>query len=197
MTKRALQYDNGGLFKTFTSYLTTHGITHRSSCPCIPKQNGRAERKMRHLVETDLTLLTTASLPLQFWIYAFHTTTHPINRLPTKVLQFQSHFQVLFNKIPNYYHLKVFDCLCYPYFRPYNKHKLCYRSSPCVFLGYSPTHKGYMCFDFNSNRIYITRHVKFHETKFPFQQTVNTSSASSSSQFTSTPTLLPIPLSTS
>ena len=150
---------------------------------------------MRHLVETGLILLTTASLPLQFWIYAFHTTTHPIIRLPTKVLQFQSPFQVLFNKIPNYYHLKVFDCLCYPYFRPYNKHKLCYRSSPCVFLGYSPTHKGYMCFDFNSNRIYITRHVKFHETKFPFQQTINTSSASSSSQFTSTPTLLPIPLS--
>ena len=101
----------------------------------------------------------------------------------------------LFNKIPNYHHLKVFGCLCYPYLRPYNKHKLCYCSSPCVFLGYSPTHKGYMCFDSNSNRIYITRHVKFHETKFPFQQTVNTSSASSSYQFTSPPALLPVPLS--
>ena len=150
---------------------------------------------MRHLVESGLALLATASLPLQFWLYAFHIATYLINRLPTKVLQFQSPFQVLFNKIQNYHHLKVFGYLCYPYLRSHNKHKLCYRSSPCVFLGYSPTHKGYMCFDSNSNSIYITRPVKFHETKFPFQQTVNTSSASSSSQFTSTPALLPIPLS--
>ena len=64
---------------------------------------------MRHLVETGLTLLTTASLPLQFWIYAFHTTTHPIKRLPTKVFQFQSPFQVLFNKIPNY--MTISKCL--------------------------------------------------------------------------------------
>ncbi|KAL6321607.1 hypothetical protein AAG906_025439 [Vitis piasezkii] len=74
-----------------------------------------------------------------------------------------------------------------------NKRDVC---SACpVAKSYSPTHKGYMCFDSNSNRIYITRHVKFHETKFPFQQTVNTSSASSSYQFTSPPALLPVPLS--
>ena len=47
---------------------------------------------MRHLVETGLALLATTSLPLQFWLYAFHTTTYLINRLPTKVLQFQSPF---------------------------------------------------------------------------------------------------------
>ena len=67
----------------------------------------------------------------------------------------------------------------------------------CAFLGYSPTHKGYLCFDFNSNCMYITRHIKFHETKFPFQKTVNTTSASSSYQFMSTSALLPIPLSLS
>ena len=137
--------------------------------PYTPEQNDQVERKTRHLVETGLALLATTSLPLQFWLYVFHTATYLINRLPTKVLQFHSLFQVLFNKIPNYHHLKVFGCLCYPYLLPYNKHKLCYRFSPCVFLGYSPTHKGYMCFDSNSNRIYITRHVKFHETKFPSQ----------------------------
>ena len=87
-----LQSNNGGEFKTFTPYLTTHGIRHRCSCPYIPEQNGRAERRMRHLVETGLALLATTSLPLQFWLYTFHTTTYLINRLPTKVLQFQSPF---------------------------------------------------------------------------------------------------------
>ena len=166
---QCLQSDNGGKFKTFTPYLTTHRIKHRCFCPYTLKQNSRAERRMRHLVETGLALLATTSLPLQFWLYAFHTATYLINWLPTKVLKFQSPFQVLFNKIPNYRHLKMFGCLCYPYLCPYNKHKLCYRSSLSMFLSYNPTHKGYMCFDSNSNRIYITRHVKFHETKFPSQ----------------------------
>ena len=163
-----LQFDDGGEFKTFTLYLTTHRITHICSYPYTPDQNGRVKWKMRHLVETGLALLATTSLPLKFWLYAFHTTTYLINQLPTNVLQFQSPFQVLFNKISNYHHLNVFGYLCYPYLRPYIKHKLCYHSSPCVFLGYNPTHKGYLCFDSTSNRIYITPHVKFHETKFPF-----------------------------
>jgi hypothetical protein len=42
------------------------------------------------------------------------------------------------------------------------------RSSLCVFLGYSPHHKGYICFDLQSNRIIISRHVIFDETSFPF-----------------------------
>jgi histone deacetylase 1/2 len=38
----------------------------------------------------------------------------------------------------------------------------------CVFLGYSPHHKGYVCFDRHSNRTIISRHVIFDETSFPF-----------------------------
>ena len=48
-------------------------------------------------------------------------------------------------------------------------HKLSYRSTPCVFLSYVPSHKGYLCLDYTSNRFFICRHVKFHETKFPFR----------------------------
>jgi histone deacetylase 1/2 len=51
---------------------------------------------------------------------------------------------------------------------PYHAHKLDFRSSPCVFLGYSSFHLGYRCFDLESHRIYVSRHVRFHETVFPF-----------------------------
>ena len=42
------------------------------------------------------------------------------------------------------------------------------RSKPCVFLGYPPLSKGYICLDPTSNRIYIACHVLFNESLFPF-----------------------------
>ena len=189
---QCLQFDNGEEFKTFTPYLTTHGITHRCSCPYTPEQNDRVERKMRHLVETGLALLATSSLPLQFWLYAFHKLLISLIDYQLKFFNFNLLFKCCLIKLQT---ITISKCSATYAIHTFTKHKLCYRSSPCVFLGYSPTHKGYMCFDSKSNSIYITRHVKFHETKFPFQQIVNTSSASSSYQFMSIPTLLPIPLS--
>ncbi|RVW28894.1 hypothetical protein CK203_111939 [Vitis vinifera] len=39
----------------FTSFMSHHGILHQSSCAHTPQQNGVAERKNRHLVETART----------------------------------------------------------------------------------------------------------------------------------------------
>ncbi|MCH82167.1 retrovirus-related Pol polyprotein from transposon TNT 1-94, partial [Trifolium medium] len=40
-------------------------------------------------------------------------------------------------------------------------------SSPCVYLGISPQHKGHKCLDANG-RIYISKDVVFHESQFPY-----------------------------
>lgn len=37
-----------------------------------------------------------------------------------------------------------------------------------MFLGYPPNHRGYKCFDLSTNKIYISRHVLFDESQFPF-----------------------------
>ena len=39
---------------------------------------------------------------------------------------------------------------------------------PCLFLGYSTTQSAYKCMDLNSSRIYLSRHVVFDESHFPF-----------------------------
>ena len=47
----------------FSSYMSSHGILHQSSCAYIPQQNVPVERKNRHLVETSCTLLLHHKVP--------------------------------------------------------------------------------------------------------------------------------------
>jgi len=87
--------------------------------------------------------------------------------MPTLILQNQSPFECLFNRTPDYDFLRTFGCLYFPFLCPYHAHKLDFRSSPCVFLGYSSSHFGYRCLDLTSQHIYISRHIRFHENVFP------------------------------
>ncbi|KAF2316403.1 hypothetical protein GH714_041744 [Hevea brasiliensis] len=133
-----------------------------SSATCITvmvRQNGCAERKHRHIVETGLAMLNFATLPLDYWDFAFETAAYVINRIVTPLIH-KSPYEKLFGALPDLSSLRTFGCLCYPYLRPYNKHKLENRSSPCIFLGYSLVHKGYKCYDFLAKRLYISRHVR-------------------------------------
>ncbi|KAJ4711692.1 Retrovirus-related Pol polyprotein from transposon TNT 1-94 [Melia azedarach] len=169
---KAFQCDMGGEFKTFEPYLKQTGITLRYSCPYTHHQNGKAERKHRHIVETGLTLLAQASMPLKFWWEAFNTATFLINRISTPVLRNISPFEALFHTKPDFSMIKTFGCECYPFLRPYNKHKLNFHTSKCVLLGLSVFHKGYLCLH-HSGRIYIARHVVFNENSFPFENDPN------------------------
>ncbi|GJZ79406.1 retrovirus-related pol polyprotein from transposon TNT 1-94 [Tanacetum coccineum] len=71
-----------------------NGTFHRFSCPYTPQQNGRAERKHRHIVETGLAMLFNAHVPASYWVDAFTTATFIINRLPTPLLKNKSPFEL-------------------------------------------------------------------------------------------------------
>lgn len=81
-----------------------------------------------------------------------------------------SPLQHLFGQPPDYSHLQSFGCACFPFTRPYNSHKLYFKSKPCVFLGYSLDHLSYRCLDHQIGQVYISRHVVFDESSFPFKQ---------------------------
>ena len=84
---RVLRSDNAReYFSTpFTSFMSQHGIIHQSSCAHTPQQNGVAERKNRHLVETARTLLLHSHVPFRFWGDAVLTACYLINRMPSSV----------------------------------------------------------------------------------------------------------------
>ena len=73
----ALRSDSGGEFMStlFSTFLAKHGIHHQLSCPHTPEQNGCAERKHRHLVETARTLLAASKVPHLYWVEAFATAS--------------------------------------------------------------------------------------------------------------------------
>ena len=133
---KTLYSDNGCEFIALKSFLSLHGITHYTTAPHTPQQNGISECRHRHLVETGLTLLHDASLDLSFWPHAFQIALYLINRQPTPLLQNRSPYEALFGQKPNYLKLKKFGCLCYPLTQPYNSNKMEPKSKPCIFLSY-------------------------------------------------------------
>ena len=76
------------------------------------------------VIETGLSLLHQAKLQLSLWTYAFKAYVYLINRLPIPIFNNKSPFECLFHTLPNYSKLKAFGCWCYPWLRPYIKHKL-------------------------------------------------------------------------
>ncbi len=98
-TIKILHIDNGGEFtsKQFTTFLQANGIFLGLSRPHTPQQNGVAERKHRHIADMGrCTLIQHASASLSLWVEAFQTAVFLINRLPTRLLQHKSPFEILF-----------------------------------------------------------------------------------------------------
>ena len=72
------------------------------------KQNGRVERKQKHILEVSRALRFQARLPLAFWGDCVLATVHIINRLASIVLKNKTPFEILLKDKLAYYHLRVF-----------------------------------------------------------------------------------------
>jgi histone deacetylase 1/2 len=172
MSIMCFQTDNGREFDNSASraFFATHGIALRHNCPYTSQQNGRVERVLRTLNDGVRTLLLRAAIPLSFWPDALVASTYLLNQRPCKPRQYSTPFELLLGTLPDYSHLRVFGCLCYPNLTSTAPHKLAPRSVCCVFLGYPLDQKGYKCYNLESKCVIVSRHVYFNETCFSFVQ---------------------------
>ncbi|RVW24942.1 Retrovirus-related Pol polyprotein from transposon TNT 1-94 [Vitis vinifera] len=155
--------------------MSHHGILHQSSCAHTPQQNGVAERKNRHLVETARTLLLHSHVPFRFWGDAVLTACYLINRMPSSVLHDQIPHSLLFPDQPLYFlPPRVFGCTCFVHILTPGQDKLSAKAMKCLFLGYSRLQKGYRCYSLETHRYFISADVTFFEDS-PFFSTTSES----------------------
>ncbi|GJX90719.1 cysteine-rich receptor-like protein kinase 8 [Tanacetum coccineum] len=92
-------------------YLQSQGIQHQTSYVDRTQQNGRVERKHRHILDTARALRFHSHLPLMFWGDYVTATTYLINRLLSSVLKNKTPYEILLGQVPSYSHLRVFACV--------------------------------------------------------------------------------------
>src|SRR3954465_8580378 len=95
-------------------FFPKNGMSHLTSPQHTPEHNGYSERRHRHIVETGLSLLTHASMPLTYLSHAFTTAVYLIHTLPPPTLNLLSPYIKLFGTPPNYTKLRSCGCLCHP-----------------------------------------------------------------------------------
>ena len=133
-----------------------------------PQQNGRVERKHRHILNVARALRFQACLPIGFWGECVLTAAYLIDRTPSKLFQGKTPYEVLFQCKPSYKDMKVFGVLCFARNNPRTKDKFASRSRKCVFMGYPFGKKGWKVYDLENREIFISRDVVFDESIFPF-----------------------------
>ncbi|RVX23720.1 Retrovirus-related Pol polyprotein from transposon TNT 1-94 [Vitis vinifera] len=147
----------------FQALLHSYGIVHHLTCPGTSQQNGRAKRKLRHILDTVRALLLSTKVPVPFWGEAGLHAVHAINRIPSAVIHNQTPYERLFGSPPDYHHLRSFGSTCFILLQPHEHNKLEPQSKLCCFLGYGETQKGYRCYDPVSHRLRVSRNVVFWE----------------------------------
>lgn len=150
-TAKIVRSDNGTeiVQHSCSKLFASKGLINQRSIPCIPQQNGRVERKHRHLLETARDIRFHANLPLKFWGDCLLAATLLINLMPSLVFHWKISYHFLMNKPPNLSFLRVIECLCFAAIK--NSDKFASRVRRCVLLGYPYAQKEYKLFDLDTN----------------------------------------------
>ena len=140
--------DNGKEYfnKILGSFFLEIGIVHQSSCNNTPQQNRLAERKNKHLLEVAQALLFTTKVPKYLWGEAILPTTYLINRMPSKVLNFETplknfHKFYPMNRLSSTLPLKKFGCTTFVHIHDHNRGRLEPQARKCVLLVMLPIKK--------------------------------------------------------
>ena len=112
-------------------------------------------------MEVARSLMLDKCVPNHLWGHAVLAAVYLINRVPSRVLDFQTLLDVLqkhvslvsVSKLPP----KVFGCIAYVHVYSHQRSKLDACALRCVFIGYANNKKGYKCYHPPTQKTYIIK----------------------------------------
>ncbi|KAG6499797.1 hypothetical protein ZIOFF_039589 [Zingiber officinale] len=144
----------------YTRFTWVYFVKHKSE---TPQQNGVAERKIRHLVETCKCWLHAKNLSKALWAEGIKCAAYVINRVPHRSSNNKAPYELLFDAKPNVKYLRVFGSICYVHVSDSQRSKLDAKAIKCIFVGYDEQRKGWRCMDPTTNKCVVSRDVIFDE----------------------------------
>lgn len=157
-TDNGTEYCNGAM----TEFLRAAGIIHQTTAPYTPEQNGVAERMNRTLVEKARCMLFDSKMSTKFWAEAVCTAAYIINRSPSKPCKYTP-AEIWTRLKPDLGNIRVFGCKAMAHVPKEKRRKFDPKSKAYVFVGYSPTTKGYRLYDPTNGKVIVSRDVTFFE----------------------------------
>ncbi|GJP60051.1 hypothetical protein CLOP_g17193 [Closterium sp. NIES-67] len=166
---KVIRSDNGGEFigADFEGELKRKGIQHQLTVPYNPQQNGVAERFNRTLQEGARTLLGRAGLPDPFWVSALRQVALVKNRVLATVGEKEwIPYTKWYGSAPAVNMLRAFGCMVVFHVPKEKRGKLEASGRWGVHLGIAKDHKGWLLWDLTTQKLTVSRDVKFLESLY-------------------------------
>ncbi|GJX04141.1 kinase-like domain, phloem protein 2-like protein, partial [Tanacetum coccineum] len=135
------------------------------TAPYSPQQNGVVERRNRTIMSTTRCMMKATEMPQDFWAEAVRHAIYILNSVPTKALEDITPYEAIKGKKPNLKDLRIFGCIAYAKVPTQHLTKLDDRSIKMIYLGNEQGSKAYRLFDPITQRICVSRDVKFKENE--------------------------------
>lgn len=163
-TIKALRSDRGGeyLSQEFRDHLKDCGIISQLTPPGTPQLNGVSERRNRTLLDMVRSMMSHATLPVNFWGYALETAALILNNAPSKAVD-KTPYYIWTKKTPKLSSFKIWGCEAFV--KRQISYKLAPKSDKCFFVGY-PKPRGYYFYNQSENKVFVARDGVFLEKEF-------------------------------
>lgn len=154
--------DRGGEYmsRAMASWSSNRGVTHETTAPYTPQQNGKAERCNLSIVEKVGAIMVAAGCAKTLWAEAVTTVAYTMNRT-ARAGQTATPYELWSGARPDVNHLRTFGCRAYVLTPATERRKLDPRSRKGVFIGYEPHAKAYRVLV--NGTIKVSRDVTFDE----------------------------------
>jgi hypothetical protein len=167
---KKLRVDNGGEFINgeFLTFCADREILVERTMPYSAEENGRQERQWYTLDNMVRAMLIEAGLDdrKEFWPFAMSVANYNKNRVPSRVIGFETPLGKFHGSKPNIGNLRVFGCAAWVLIEKEKRRsgKLSDRAFLGVFVGYDTSSKGYLVFNPKTLTVIRSRNVVFDES---------------------------------